>query len=180
MPTATRMIPPLSHADKKRFFAKIKVKDSTGCHEWQAFRDKFGYGQFALKGKIFAAHRVSYFLSTGEDLKDMCALHRCDNPSCVNKAHLFPSTYADNARDCASKGRSNKPRGDMHFARVRPERLARGEDNGSSKLNESRVLAIRSKYAQGSVTLRQLAGEFGVAFASIGRVINRKSWGHVA
>ena len=51
------------------------------------------------------AHRVVWEAFNGEPLGDRLVLHSCDNPSCVNPAHLSAGTMTDNMRDCASKGR---------------------------------------------------------------------------
>ncbi len=183
----------MSEKDKSRFFSKIKTNTETGCREWQAARQDRGYGFFGLGGSNFGAHRIAYFLATDTDPEDLCVLHKCDNPRCVNPEHLFLGTHLDNARDRNQKGRAASgdsngsrlhperlARGDRHLSRTNPERLARGGNHGNSKLTEPAVASIRSMYAGGGVTLKLLAEKFGVHFSTISDVINRKIWRHVA
>lgn len=91
--------------DAERFWAKVDKTD--GCWNWTACTSH-GYGQFKLSKaeKTVRAHRFSYFLHYGEFDPKWRVLHSCDNPPCVNPAHLRLGTDADNARDRDDRGRN--------------------------------------------------------------------------
>lgn len=87
------------------FWARVQRGAPDACWPWQAFKDTTGYGKVGGHGRVWRAHRVAYAFTHGEP-GALSVLHRCDNPSCCNPAHLFLGTQADNMRDMAVKGRS--------------------------------------------------------------------------
>jgi hypothetical protein len=82
----------------------IKVVES-GCWEWQAGRQRFGYGTIEIDGKKWTAHRLSWALHHGRE-PTLWILHHCDNPPCCNPDHLYEGTPADNHRDSVERGRA--------------------------------------------------------------------------
>lgn len=135
------------------------------CWLWTATRTPPGYGQLGIKlnGKhrMAFAHRVSFFIHNGRWPEPICC-HHCDNPSCVNPAHLFAGTQSDNLADMDAKGRRNQPRG---------ERI------GLSKLTEFDVQAIRAAAANGQM-LKDIAPAYGVSRKTISVIVSRKHWKH--
>jgi hypothetical protein len=110
------------------------------------------------------AHRVSWTLHNGAIPNGLHVLHHCDNPQCVNPAHLWLGTNADNMRDMIRKGRGN---------------VAGGEDHGSAKLTEKQVIEIRERYAAGNITQHELGNEYGISKQTIGEIIRREIWKHI-
>jgi hypothetical protein len=92
----------------ERFEEKIHIEPNCGCWLWTAGVCKKGYGTFELPrhtGSI-GAHRLSWQLHRGPIPEGMHVLHRCDIPSCVNPAHLWLGTNADNVADRVKKRRT--------------------------------------------------------------------------
>lgn len=77
------------------------------CIEWGGTKDGHGYGTVQHNGKKWKAHRLAYFLAHGALRDDQVVRHDCDNPSCVNPAHLLSGTQAENVQDMVRRGRLN-------------------------------------------------------------------------
>lgn len=176
----------------RSFNAKIRKLDGeNSCWEWTAGLSKDGYGKFYMHGSTIPAHRASYRLFVGEIPEGNSVLHACDNPKCSRPSHLFTGTHADNMADRNAKGRQSKGekhaaimrarglKGDKNPARLHPEKLARGEAVRTSKLTNERVIDIRTSYADGTSTRKELALKYNVDISLIGLVVNRNIWKHI-
>jgi HNH endonuclease len=60
-----------------------------------------------------------------------------------------------------------------------PDPKGRGTHHHSAKLTPEIVRNIRIRYASGTITLKQLGTEYGIAFSGISQIVRRKTWKHV-
>ena len=124
---------------------------------------RMGYGSVNWAGKPEKAHRAAYMREHSCSLLPRVVVrHSCDNPRCINPAHLELGTVADNNRDRDERGRA-----------------ALGMRHGKAKLTDDEVIAIRERYALGGESHRSLAAEYGVSHKVIGKLIRRITWKHL-
>ena len=93
---------------EEKFWGNVTVNESTGCWEWKGHRisnGEYGYGTAVIGGLRGYAHRIAWLLSGGTLRRGKWVLHSCDNPPCINPAHLSDGTPTENARDRERKGR---------------------------------------------------------------------------
>lgn len=156
-----RRLPRRSVAD--RFWSKVDKADD--CWIWTGGKTYGGYGVFCLDGQMRRAHRIAWIITNGPIPDGMEVLHRCDNPPCVNPAHLCLGTHQDNMDDMARKGRGN------HFG-------TRGEQNGKARLTTRDIRLIREMVGSG-MTHKAAARQFGVARTTVTAIIRGVNWKHV-
>lgn len=91
------------------FFLRSVYK-TNHCWNWLGCKTIDGYGRPKINGSSYYAHRVAFFLWRVKIPAKMCVCHSCDNPACVNPAHLWLGTHTDNMADMKAKGRQKCPR----------------------------------------------------------------------
>jgi hypothetical protein len=146
-------------------FNKQHTKDGpNGCWEWTACVDRDGYGKFrGMVGTVAynKAHRFSWAHHTQSEIAPgMMVCHSCDNPRCVNPAHLWLGEAKENVRDMHAKGRAYFQGGSLSHA---------------AKLTESDVLNILADCRPYTA----IAQEYGVTTMTISDIKCRRSWSHL-
>jgi hypothetical protein len=161
MAKANLIVASLSEKQIAHFWEKVRKGGPDDCWLWTGSTAYYGYGGIRAGGRggaLIGTHRFSYILAYGPIPDGMRVLHRCDNPPCVNPAHLFLGTQKDNVADMVKKGRYNGPFG--------------------AKLSPDDVREIRRIYKKGMG--RELARKFNVCPSMINYIVTRKVWRHVA
>jgi hypothetical protein len=137
---------------EERFWKKVQKCSPDECWNWFGAKKEFGYGIIRYEKSIVRAHRVSYEMTYGKIPDGMYVLHRCDNPPCVNPAHLFLGTHQDNMNDMCDKGR-----------------IAR-------KLTIEKAREIKQLLAEESMSRKAIARIYGVNPSLINCIANGKKW----
>ena len=144
------------------FAESVEVDEPDKCWLWQGnfLKTGLGYGRINANRKSHMAHRLSYEFLVGPLEDGLLALHKCDNPRCVNPHHLYAGTHKDNAIDRATR---------------KPNSYAVGANAAKAKLTEDQVISIR----QDERSCYALAKQYGVTPGLISMVKNRKVWKHL-
>lgn len=148
-----------------RFWRQVVKGEDTECWLWTGRLMSNGYGVMTVRKRYVGVHRFSFALVYGPIPEGMHVCHNCpggDVRNCVNPAHLWLGTQADNNADMHDKGR-----------------YAIGERHGQARLDAAQVRAIRARHAVGGITQRAIAREYGVLPGHVSEIVTRKIWRHV-
>lgn len=157
-----------SHYPKRKMSERFfkYVKKTKGCWIWTGTKNRLGYGQMTTYNKGvrrgIASHRFSWEHHNSQIPKGSLVLHKCDNPPCVNPAHLFLGSHQDNVDDKRNKGR-----------------MPIGEKCWNAILTEKKVRKIKLLYDGKYGCQVKLANLFGVSRGVIQGVIYGHNWKHI-
>lgn len=146
---------------ESRFWEKVEKTESCWLWTGALLKAAGGYGSIRVDGKALRAHRVAYELVVGPIPDGMLLRHSCDNPRCINPAHLTPGNARENTQDALDRNR--------HVV---------GEQNHNSKLENHAISTIRAALASG-VPGKYLAKQFGVSQGTISNIKNNRKWKYV-
>lgn len=118
-------------------------------------------------GKVLrvAKHRLAYCEANGVSLESIDGLiirHTCDNPRCINPAHLIVGTQQDNINDMVERRRNSV-----------------GEHRPLHKLTAEQVATLRQERKSGA-TCRALAARYGISPTTVSRIARGVNWQCVA
>lgn len=133
-----------------------RVERGPACWLWRGRTFDYGYGVFYVRARHMGAHRVSWIISNQRDPGDGYVLHHCDNPLCVNPAHLYLGTHADNMADVVRRGRRRC--------------------HSQAKLTEAQVLAMRALHSATGESCARLAERFGVSYNQAWCIVTGRAW----
>jgi HNH endonuclease len=120
-----------------------------GC--WQYLgKPYWGYGP----------HRLAWEDANNQSAKGLHIRHKCDNPLCINPAHLEAGTHYDNMQDMFLRGRANPVKGEKHY---------------NAKLTADQVRDIRS--ASGSY--REIAQRYDISKSYVCNLKAHRKWNHL-
>ncbi|MFW6121409.1 MAG: HNH endonuclease signature motif containing protein [Petrotogales bacterium] len=151
--------------EKLRF--NFRINPISHCWEWQGSLNRQNYGGIAVgNGKTKLVHRLAYELWIGEIPEGLFVCHYCDNPRCINPAHLFLGTNNDNIKDKIVKGRAYTGN-------------HKGEKNVQSKLKDWQVYEIKKLLTFSNMSLREIGKLFNVSYGIIWEIKRNNRWVHI-
>ena len=133
---------------------ETRVQKTPTCWLWTGDRNDYGYGIVTLEDRPekrvrIRAHRWVYEQLVGPIPAGKIVMHTCDNPPCVNPAHLRIGTIADNNADTGRKFRH-------HY----------GLDHWNGRITHEQIAEIRAS----KETQAALARKYGVHQSHISRI----------
>lgn len=88
-----------------------------------------------------------------------------------------PSTLAERFEAGVNRGGATEcPEGDANWTRRHPEQIKRGADHPRARLTRQQAQALRERYAQGGLSTRALAAEYGLDYSLVWKVVTGRRY----
>lgn len=143
-------------SDDERWARFVTPGAPDECWEWTGWRSPEGYGRFCIGGNQIPASRAAAIRADMDVRPGLDVCHTCDNPPCVNPAHLYVGTRSRNLQDMADRGRHPKQ--------------GLGENDWCAKFSEADVQDWKSSYANGE-SFKSIARRYGAHPTTISRTV---------
>ena len=162
----------------ERFWSYVDTgRGVDSCWLWTGRCYASGYGQFYVDrvSKQRYAHRIAWELANGPIPTGRLVCHTCDVRTCVNPAHMWLGSIADNIKDMWSKRRGVPGRGERH-------RSAKLTDDDIRFIREHASYGPhgRKQPEAGKMATTELARRFGVSACTIRGIKSGRYWRNVA
>lgn len=132
------------------------------CKLWTGAKNRKGYGQKRIVGKLWIVSRLTYTLERGEIPAGFCVLHKCDTPCCYEIDHLFLGTNQQNVDDKMAKGRHiKKNRIHCKFGHPYSQENTRIRTDGARQCRTCERECLRNNYDPAKRQARYLAKKKG-------------------
>lgn len=148
----------VSHVAAFAWLTSFCARQENGCLTYERARSPFGYGVVRYDGRTWRAHRLAWYLVYGEIPPGLHLLHYCDNPPCLEMAHLHLGTQRQNMT----------------------ERMERGRGYGV-RLTEDQEAQIAERYEHQHYqpktpgnSCRELCAEFGISQKRLLRIVHER------
>lgn len=146
----------------KKNYNSLVIKKG-GCWDWKGKFEKSGYAKMSCRFELGArhAHKASYLIHIGQIPEGMQINHLCNNRECSNPTHIYAGTQQENMRD-----------------KIESNHQAKGSKNGNSKLDETKVMKIKTLLNSGK-DIKFISDIFNVTPTQIYNIKKNKQWKHV-
>lgn len=138
------------------FWLKVDRRSVDECWNWKGALSPKGYGCILFNSVMKRAHRVSWEIHNGPIPKGRLVLHRCDNRSCMNPAHLYLGTHGDNNYDRAIRNPS-------------------GQGGLTSRFYSGEIRLMRRLHNSGTLSQGYISKVFKCNQATISRLLRKEN-----